>query len=69
MEFITLALFCALLLLCVVFNFSILYALVGGLVLFLLYGKRKGFTWRELAIINKIADPHNLPAGRELYLP
>lgn len=51
MEFITLALFCALLLLCVIFNFSILYALVGGLVLFLLYGKRKGFTWRELAIM------------------
>ena len=28
-----------------------------------------GSRWRELAIINKIADPHNLPAGRELYLP
>lgn len=51
MEFITLALFCALLLLCVIFNFSILYALVGGLVLFLLYGKRKGFTCRDLALM------------------
>ncbi len=28
-----------------------------------------GSRWRELAMINKIADPHNLPAGRELYLP
>lgn len=51
MELITLALFCSFLLLCVIFDFSILYALVGGLILFLLYGKRKGFTWRELALM------------------
>lgn len=27
-----------------------------------------GSRWRELAIRNNIVDPHNLPAGRELYL-
>ena len=36
------------LLLCIIFDFSILYALVAGLVLFLLYGKKKGFKWKEL---------------------
>ena len=36
------------LLLCIIFDFSILYALVAGLVLFLLYGKKKGFKWNEL---------------------
>ncbi len=36
------------LLLCILFDFSILYALVAGLVLFLLYGKKKGFSWKEL---------------------
>lgn len=27
-----------------------------------------GSRWQELAVRNKIADPHNLPAGKELYL-
>lgn len=27
-----------------------------------------GSRWRELAVKNAIADPHNLPAGKELYL-
>ena len=36
------------LLVCLVLDISILAALVFGLCLFLLYGKRKGFTWREL---------------------
>lgn len=48
MELLTLGLFCVLLLGCVVGNLSILYALTGGLVLFLLYGKRKGYSWGEL---------------------
>lgn len=41
-------LFCAGLLVCIALGGSILYALTFGLLLFLLYGKRKGFTWREL---------------------
>ena len=52
MEFITLGLFCGTLLLCVVLNWSILYALVAGLIIFLLYGKKKGYTWNELAKIS-----------------
>lgn len=48
MEILTLGLFCAFLLACVLLDLSILYALVGGLVLFLLYGKRKGYSWAEL---------------------
>ena len=27
-----------------------------------------GDRWKELAARNSIADPHNLPAGKELYL-
>ena len=48
MELLVLSLFCAGLLGCIVFDVSILYALGAGLVLFLLYGKRKGFSWKEL---------------------
>lgn len=48
MELFVLLLFCAGLLLCVVTGWSILYALAAGLVLFLLYGRKKGFGWREL---------------------
>ena len=47
-EFAVLAIFCALLLWCVVFGFSILYALSAGLVLFWLYGRHKGLSWGEL---------------------
>ncbi len=49
MELLVLSLFCAGLLACIIFDISILYALGAGLVLFLLYGKRKGFSWKELA--------------------
>lgn len=48
MEWITLGLFCAGLLLCIIFDLSILYALAAGLVIFMLYGKHKGFSWGEL---------------------
>ncbi len=48
METVILAVFCALLLMCVVCNISILYALAVGLILFLFYGRRKGFSWFEL---------------------
>ena len=49
MEFVTLGLFCLALLLCIILKTSILYALAAGLLLFLLYGRRKGFGWGELA--------------------
>ncbi len=48
MEWLTLGLFCAALLLCVVFDLPILLALAAGLLLFLLYGRRRGSSWREL---------------------
>lgn len=48
MEILTLGGFCVALIICVILNISILYALAFGLVLFLLYGKRKGFSWAEL---------------------
>ena len=41
-------LFCAALLVCVVLKVNILYALAAGLVIFTLYGKKQGFSWREL---------------------
>ena len=49
MEIIIIALFCATLLLCVVTDISILYALVAGVVYFWFYGRKKGFSFRELA--------------------
>ena len=48
MEWIALGLFCAALLICIVLDLSILYALAFGLLVFLLYGRRKGFSRREL---------------------
>ncbi len=48
MEWIALGLFCAALLVCIVLDLPILYALAFGLLVFLLYGRRKGFSWREL---------------------
>ena len=48
METVILAVFCILLLLCVIWKLSILYALTIGLALFLLYGRKKGFSWPEL---------------------
>lgn len=48
METVTLVLFCAVLVVCVALNWSILYALVVGLAIFLAYGRRRGYGWREL---------------------
>ena len=48
METLTLLLFCAALVVCVALNWSILYALAVGLVIFLAYGRRRGYVWREL---------------------
>ena len=52
MEGLTLTLFCAALLFCVVLDISILYALAAGLALFLLYGRRRGYSWRELVLMS-----------------
>ena len=43
-----LLLFCAALLVCLLLKLPILYALVFGLLLFLLNGRRQGFAWSEL---------------------
>lgn len=48
MEWLVLGAFCAGLLGCIALDLSILYALGFGLLLFLLYGRRKGVSWREL---------------------
>ncbi len=44
----TLGLFCAGLIACIALDVSILCALAFGLLLFLLYGRKRGFSWREL---------------------
>lgn len=43
-----LILFCAGLLACLALDLSMLWALLLGLLLFLLHGRRRGFSWREL---------------------
>lgn len=48
MEWLVLGLFCVGLLVCLLLDASILYALLAGLLLFLLYGRRRGFGWGEL---------------------
>ena len=48
MEWLVLGLFCAGLVLCLALDASILYALLAGLLLFFLYGRRKGFSWSAL---------------------
>ena len=52
MEILTLGLFCAGLILCIFLKFSILYALGAGLVLFWMYGRWKGFSWKSLFTIS-----------------
>ena len=41
-------LFCLALLVCIVLGANILYALLAGLVIFALYGKKQGFSRKEL---------------------
>ena len=48
MDLITLSLFCTSLLICIIFDFSILYALIAGFFIFTLYGIYKGFSLSEL---------------------
>ena len=49
MEWIVLGLFCAALVLGIVLDVSMLWALGFGLLLFWVYGRRRGFSWRDLA--------------------
>ncbi len=49
LESLVLILFCVGLIACVAFSWPIVWALVAGLVLFCLYGRYRGCTWRELA--------------------
>ena len=49
MEWLIIGMFCAALVLGIVLDISMLWALGFGLALFLFYGRRKGFSWRELA--------------------
>ena len=48
LELWVLGLFCAGLLVCMAVGASILWALLGGLLLFLSYGRRRGFGWKAL---------------------
>lgn len=48
MAWLTLGAFCAGLVVCLLLDAPILYALAFGLALFLLYGRKRGFSWREL---------------------
>ncbi|MGI5976123.1 MAG: Na+/H+ antiporter NhaC family protein [Candidatus Limivicinus sp.] len=48
MEFLVLGLFALTLLMCLVLKLSVLWALAAGLLLFLLYGRKKGIGWGEL---------------------
>ena len=68
MEILTLGLFCAGLILCIILKFSILYALGAGLVLFWLYGRRKGFSWKRLFVISLGRDGVNLEYMKLLRL-
>ena len=47
-EQITLGLFVLALILCIVTGLPILYALGAGLIIFMLYGRKKGFSWKAL---------------------
>ena len=48
MEFAVLGLFCGILILCIVCNVSIIYALLAGFVIFGYYAKKKGFSVKEI---------------------
>ena len=52
MEVLTIGIFCALLIICIITGKSILYALLAGLIIFSLYEKKQGYSWRQ---INRMA--------------
>lgn len=49
MEVLTIGIFCALLIICIIMGKSILYALLAGLIIFSLYGKKQGYSWRQIS--------------------
>lgn len=49
MEVLTIGIFCALLIICIITGKSILYALLAGLIIFSLYGKKQGYSWRLIS--------------------
>ena len=49
MEVLTIGIFCALLSICIITGKSILYALLAGLIIFSLYGKKQGYSWRQIS--------------------
>lgn len=49
MEVLTIGIFCALLIICIITGKSILYALLAGLIIFGLYGKKQGYSWRQIS--------------------
>ena len=61
MEFAVLGLFCGILILCIVCNVSIMYALLAGFVIFGCYAKKKGFSVKEIL---HMAGDRTLETGR-----
>ena len=49
MEVLTIGIFCALLIICIITGKSILYALLAGLIIFSLFGKKQGYSWRQIS--------------------
>ena len=49
MEVLTIGIFCALLIICIITGKSTLYALLAGLIIFGLYGKKQGYSWRQIS--------------------
>ena len=62
MEFAVLGLFCGILILCIVCNVSIIYALLAGFVIFGYYAKKKGFSVKE--ILHMANADRTLETGR-----
>lgn len=48
MEFTILGIFTAMIVCCIIADYSIIYALAAGLLMFVLYGHSKGFSWAQL---------------------
>ena len=62
MDTATLALFCGILVVCVVGDISILWALAAGLVIFSAYAKWRGYSWKQLGrmILSGVGTAKNI---------
>lgn len=62
MEMVTIISFCIVLILCIILNISILYALITGLMIFCIYGRLKGHTLKQLVsmIISGVKTAKNI---------